>query len=913
MELPAGEFDGTNPGTILQHASNLLPPDFTQVLTDDHIPAALPAQHRPRILSDSSIIIGKSHNNLGYNSQELLHGPKRQRTLSVGCDPYSSTQDLDTGLGESIPPAPGTPTVISFGDGGMLEDFLGPFRDPFDTASEPKYDGTRPIGCIQVNNPRCYLPPPEHTSDKSDLDNRSSSSSYGHSTSKSHSDAGWTYCQSDGQVSYADEAAHGQQPTLRDQTKQPTPHAHIPRPHSQSNPQMISQSNPSLEYYQFPPTKAATGGRVEDHHHLGKTYCDMSTQTDPKKQDSGTQDLDGSRVGNIFSANEVGPYAGNASVHPPTHTEWMHIPMTTQVPESLDPKHAPGMPNGLHGSLSADNPAGAMSAPTLDINIQSAEGQPPLSILHNPGSTSFTQSLTPHHQPFPSDNFPNYYESCTWSDNQLIPVASSEIQRTVAVPEPRRSLNFSAFLTPDPPRQHSNIDLPPRPDTSPPQQTSALDGGSRLLPNIAAGRRQSEQAWQSYSSQFDWVQPPGAPRYPENLNYLEGNYAYPPQAPEVPQTQPWVHGESQSEGGFASANYGQAPVRNPKDRPLTTAACTSQLPFKERPATGLQGGLGNRKPGKPQRRTIANSTLRPKAGKQQHTVQQNQLDSQSDLMLKRPITREPVSPTVRSKYTQDWIAQQPHIPSSKPLTQTAPFTIQQHRFKGEPATNRKHGDSKPDDISVAKKRKVAVKDPEVTNTKPDARRQHNLSTVEDDCGHFDANTWRSYDIPNQDVRQSIPTGSNTQAQPQVEDKEFTVLSLGESTVVASGNSTENMPSSEPPQGSYYDVGTLPSAAAEGCPSELQRVTEGEDPYHIDFMNWDPSVDVLLNQTTGFNSEAITESGAPGQYADVLNSLKDQAPEPSASAFSWDSGVPNHPLNDQFLADCYNFDMSSVMA
>ncbi|KAH7322333.1 hypothetical protein B0J17DRAFT_246320 [Rhizoctonia solani] len=267
---------------------------------------------------------------------------------------------------------------------------------------------------------------------------------------------------------------------------------------------------------------------------------------------------------------------------------------------------------------------GNTSAPNFDT-VNYSDRDPihyPTYTHHSPERSSFNRSLLDCCQPSASSNRSSHYDTHR-SRNPPASIAGNEFQSTsVVVPVPRRSFNFGAFLTPDPPYQTPNIDLPRRPGTSPPQQSSVPNGRCLLAPNT--GRRQSEVTWQSYGSQFDRVQFPPVPSCnPRSRNDIPEKHTHAPPISAAPQTQPSVQAQDPREDICAIATYGSISTQSIDSRPLPISACPPQFLIQRPSDSAIREGLGVRRPGESHGCTPTSSTLRRKRSVQQYHTRQN--------------------------------------------------------------------------------------------------------------------------------------------------------------------------------------------------------------------------------------------------------------------------------------------------
>ncbi|CAE6526267.1 unnamed protein product [Rhizoctonia solani] len=890
-----GEFSRINPDTVSPHSGLL--PNLSQSPAHDRIPTTQRPSHKPRVVSDSAIISHQPYNpSLG--SQESRHGTRYQRNLSVGSQPHGSTWIPDTGFGNL---APENSMGNSLNEGETFEDYFSPSN----TAPELGYDGTQPIACILVNNPQHYLP--RSVPRLPDPHSHGASFSQGQSEIETRSNVGWpwTDSQPSNEPLPAEEGACRQQlaSTPHDRNRgQPLSHTPAPGPYSHMDVQMTHLPNSGSEYHQSLSTQSEmashdkAGEQYSNNYHLTKMDYSLSKQVDSKRQDPDSQAPNRGRNGSrVLQAYEIAPYTTNVPAQSTMQPQSVPTHMMAQTSDLSGPDYAPGVQHTLQGQELTENPTNDIPVLTLDTAAHERDLAPPGHLaLQNLGH----QSLPNYCQPSASSH-PPQFATPTWSLNPLIPVAGADFLSVpvVAVPAPRRSLNFGAFLTPDPPYQISNLDLPPRPGTSPPQRISVPNGRSRLLPNT--GRRQSEQTWQSYYSQPDHTQlPPPPSDHIEDTNHLE-NYTH---IPAVSRRQTWVQGQAQFVDNRAPVNYGPVPAQAPNGRALTN-----------------NEGQGVWKPKQLQHSTSAAPTLyREHLGQQRRTTQQNQSDAGQT--PQKPSLQTQRELTTQSRDGQERTNQQPQALNSKASTQATPLVAERHSSERQVATKRGHGQGNPDNTAMPKKRKVVAKGPEATNPNtqldplvpPSQFQQQNSSMIGSDCVYFDANTWRGDDIANRGVRENDQAGSNTQNQPQGGHSGFVVPPPRESTGATSSKSSEDVPSSsEPPQAFYYGGGTEPPTGLESWLSGPNYVGQGEGASSLQYMNWDPSVDIVFDQIPGFESEVTIESRIQEQYATALNQLERPAPEVLAPIVPWVSGAPNNGEIDKFQADCYNWGVPSV--
>ncbi|KDN42539.1 hypothetical protein RSAG8_06682, partial [Rhizoctonia solani AG-8 WAC10335] len=530
-------------------------------------------------------------------------------------------------------------------------------------------------------------------------------------------------------------------------------------------PTQTPKSCPSIKAEIGPGNK--TKDRNLNNHRPTKT----STQIDPETRDSNLQVPDRGRAGNGgLNDNDFDRYTGSAAIHSTMHTQSMPPPTRTQGFDSAGLDYALEMPhNGLQGQAMAESSVGNAPAPKPNIVIHSEGDLASGPIIRRAGYSPHPGAPHNYQPPISHDYIYPPHGVHTWSHNPLSPVVGSEFQPTsvVAVPAPRRSLNFGAFLTPDPPRQISNIDLPPRPGTSPPQRTSVPNGRPWLLPNT--GRRRSEQTWQSHGSQFDRVQlpqlPPALSLYPGNTDQIAENHSHAPPSLEVPRTQTQMQGNIRREANCAVETCELVTSQAPNYRPLANDTCTSRPVIRQPAVTSVQEGLGVHEPGQLQGHAPVNHHRQKQLGQQHHTVRQNQSNS-DQIRHRASLQTQSATPTIQSGYSKEQINQQPQPLNLKPSTRVVPPTSECHGSGREITAKRKYSHSNPENSSAVKKRKVGGKDPRVTSTEPDSPlippsrcQQQNLSTAGQDCVYFDVNTWRGDNIVNQVIRHRLSVGN----------------------------------------------------------------------------------------------------------------------------------------------------------
>ncbi|KEP46435.1 hypothetical protein V565_199100 [Rhizoctonia solani 123E] len=890
------ELDGMKLEAIIPDTRNLLPPYFTKDLPHERTSSTQPPSQKPRVVSDSAVILGQSHNNFANTLQDLPHGPRHQRIMSVGCQPYFATQGFETSSGDSTHNATRTPPYESI---EKSEDHFRTFRDLSGTASGLGYDGTRPIAYIQVNDPQRYS---LRTTDPApDLHNTALFQKQ--SRNKAHSKTNLIYVQPAGDRLICD-----QQPTTHGQAvNQPSAHESALDWHHHSNAQMIPSSNSGSEPRQFSSTKpmAVLANKAEDYeldHYQPTTHYDTSTQTASETLYSKPHalDRDGDLNGNIDD-----PCVASTPVHSTIHTQSISPPIVPEGLNSAGLNYALEIPhNGLQGQIIAEGLVGNATAPKFNI-VHSEGGLAP--ILRDNEAFPFSQRLD-HCQPSASYDYPPHSEY-TWSNIPSSPVAQSEFQSTtvVAVPAPRRSLNFGAFLTPDPPCQISNIDLPSRPNTSPPRRTSAPNGRLRLLPNT--GRRRSEQTWQSYGSLSDRAQlpqllpPPSID--PVDTNQPGGSYSHAPPSLAISQTQTRGRDHIRPEVNYAVESLetcGLISVEIPGCPPLANNDLTVR-PLIQRPtASSVREELSVFNSGQLQGHALANSPVVRNQLSEQHDTEQ----SNSDQMRQRaPLQTQSVVCTTQSKSPKQRLSQKSQSLDPGPPTQVIPSTTERHGSERKTATKRRYSHSNPENTSAAKKRKPDGKIPEVIITKPDTLIQpstcqnQNLPTTQQDCVYFDVNTWRGDNIANQGVLQDLSVGSNAHAPPQSGSEESVQHSPGQPTGDRSGKPSEKASSSKLFQASHNDGEVASLASSESW----LPVDQDDGTNDLQYMSWGPSVDMLLDQTLAF--DIATE-----QYVTALNLLERPLALETTPVFPL---APSNFEVDRLLVDCYNSGMFSAVA
>ncbi|CAE6422726.1 unnamed protein product [Rhizoctonia solani] len=893
------EFGGINPEFVVQAGdASIYPPssNFTQVLPHDRLPTTRPSSQKPRIVSDSALVLGQSHENYDSTSQDLPHGQRYQRTLSLGCQPFSNHQGLEPDLMKSALEVPSITVEAS------PEDVAG-------TSSGLGYDGTKPIAYVQVNDPQQYL-------SRSTYDvpgpQRHSTSSQGQSPNQVHPHIDWAGSQTDGQPLLTDEHVYNQHLALHGQIPNQHPvHASAPDLYSYPNSQIASSSKPDPEYRQDPPNKSDGALQAKNKlkgpglnkHRSTKAYRNSSTQTDPKKQVHESQPPSRSKsASKIFSAQEVVVHGSCLPVDPVVHTQSMAAPSTSELSSATAQKLPPDC---LQAQQLAQNALDCTSTPNFNTVNYSERDPVPYPSPHNPEQPSFNQSILNHWQSSASSNHPSHLDTHTQSRNPPILIAGNEFQpmSVVAVPVPRRSFNFGAFLTPGPPCQTPNIDLPRRPGTSPPQRLSAPSGRCNLIPNTT--RRQSEQTWKLYGSQFDRVQLPPVPSCnPRSRSNIREKDPHAPPISIVPRTRTWVQAQDPCEDNCVIATYGPVSTQATDNRPFLIDSYPSQSSVQQPTASSDREGLHVRKPGQ-SHSSARSSMLRQKQSDQQSHVRQNK-SNPDQVHLKPNIQTQSAASTTHREDIKEQINQQPQALSSEGPARTTLSTAGVESFRRKSPTKRRHSHSNPGDTDGAKRRKVADNDPEVINTQTNTLvpfnqyQQQNLPISDHGCVYFDVNTWRGGDAIEQAVQQSNLVGSNFPTQSQDEARRFTVPSQGEPIGAASEETSENLASLEIPQACYYDSGMN---RPEGWPPAFQH--QDEQTGNFQYLNWNPS-SMSLDQASAFNIEVAAEFRGPEQYVTTFDNPERPAPEASTQ--------PLDPKNfeiEQFLANCPKWSMGAV--
>ncbi|CUA70532.1 hypothetical protein RSOLAG22IIIB_08947 [Rhizoctonia solani] len=529
-------------------------------------------------------------------------------------------------------------------------------------------------------------------------------------------------------------------------------------------------------------------------------------------------------------------------------------PVLTQGPDLVGPDYALEIPrNSLQDQAIAEN---LVFRDTLLPKFDTVHASTPCN-----SDPSFRQGPFNYPSSVPYEHSPHGVH--TWSQTSPSPVARNEFQSTpiLVVPAPQRSLNYGAFLTPDPPCQISNIDLPPRPGTSPLRQTSALNGKLRLLPNI--GRRRSEQTWQSYGSQSDSVWLPELPPPPEDIGQFGGN-------------------------NYAPSSLAVS-VETHALGPPTDNVRTHQFLIQQPVVSSTRERPSAPKPGPAQDHETAKST-----------VCQNRSSKERRQSNPKQMHQRAILPSTQSGNTQERTNQKFWPPKIEPSTPVVSSATEEHSSWRTTTAKRIYSHSNPENTVPAKKRKVVGEISEVTSTEPESTpvthsqsQEQNASKPGQDCVYFDVNTWRGDNIASQDVPQSLSVRSSAQTQLQSGDGRSTERSLGKSTEGSSGKSGENVSPSQPSQLSYGDGEVPPGGSENWLP-----VGQG-DGGSLQYMNWGPSVNMLLDQTLAFNLEV---SGA-----------LDPAPEQDLTAL-----IPVYPLEPnnfeiEGLADYYNMGAFSTVA
>ncbi|CAE7059398.1 unnamed protein product [Rhizoctonia solani] len=820
------------------------PLDFIRDLARDRQPPG----HKPRVVSDSAITLGQSHAGSG-------NPPRYQRFLSVGSQPIFGTRDPETSLGNSTQ-ADGTGTPIEGNE--TFEDYFGNLQGASGTASGLGYDGTQPIAYIQVNDPRRYS-----------LRTPALHNGTAPTRNKAHCELNSVHPEHD-QVPLDDRVIYNQPPIGNQAVSYESTQGLYP----QYEAPMISPSNWNSDPIQYS-TKPEITPEIMAVDHRSNNYppstahCDTSTWAIPETRYSDAYTSDREQAGIRAFATKPQPSTSSAPI-----PSIMEPQAVNKGLNSVGPEYAPETPHG--GSQSQVTVENSVIGNVLTPRFESLHIEGDLASRPIRHSTRSSSNQPPPNGPQPPYH-PPHQDVHTWSHNLPTPVADNAFRSTptVAVPAPRPYLNFGAFLTPDPPCQISNIDLAPRPGTSPPE--SVPNERLRLPPNV--GRRRSEQTWRSCGYQIDRA------RIPSQTNQLPENHSYPSPSLTV-QRQVRAQGRVRREVNGAMGTCEPIPSQTPDCRPLTNN--NSQPPIQH--SIYIQGGLDIRKPSQP-----PESTLRRKQrGQQYHVVQQNQPNPEQ--------MRQHVSPQIQSTVTVYSSDKTSQALSSAPCTQPVSMTTGQPSSERETVTKKRYSNGNCEDASVTKKRKVVGKDPEMIGTNPDAGStlppsqcsQQNLLTAEHDCVYFDVNSWRGDDIANSGARQSSSAGTNAQTQVQASDDDRLVEPLlGVPTGDSSEKLSEHVSPPEPSQASYYDDGMAP-------PAGWLPVSQDDGTSGIEYMDWGPSVDMLLDQTAAFNIEVVG-SRAPSmkQYITALNPLERPAPE----AF-----FPLAPSNfeiDQLLADCYS--------
>ncbi|KAL5631836.1 hypothetical protein ACGC1H_000023 [Rhizoctonia solani] len=890
--IQTAELDGMKLEAIIPDVRNPLPPHSTEDLPYERISSTQPPSQRPRVVSDSVVILGQSHNNFTDTLQGLPHEPRHQRILSVGCQPYFGTQGFQTSSVNSTRNATRTPAESI----EKSKDHFGTFQDLSGTASGLGYDGTRPIAYIQVHDPQRYslrtmdLVPDLHNTDS--FQRQSRNKAY----LKLKADS--IYVQPGG-----DQLIHNQQPTTHGQVvNQPSAYELAPGLYAHSNAMISSSSSGSEPSY--PSTKPTTvlGNKAEDHdlnHSRPTTHYNTSTQAAPETLYSRPHapDRDGA-----LSGNEYHPFTANIPIHSTIHTQSMPPPMAPEGLSSAGLNYALEIPhNGLQSQIIAERSVG--NAPVPKANIAHSAGGLAPTLRNTEGSSS---SQRPDHcQPSASYDYPPHGVHAR-SDIPPGPVARSEFQLTtvVAVPAPRRSLNFGAFLTPDPPCQISNIDLPSRPNTSPPQRTSSPNGRLRLLPN--AGRRQSEQTWRLYDALPDRVQLPQPHPLPRDTNQPGESYSHALPSLAVSQTQTRGQDKIWPEVNCTVETYDPISVEVSGYPPLANNAGTYRTRIQQPMASSVQAGLCVFKSDQLQGHALANPpVVRNQVDEQHNTTHQNQANSNSDQMRRRARLQTPsTTPTAQSNPKQR-LSQKSQPLDLGPSTQVVQSTTERQNSGRETATKRRCSRSSPENTGATKKRKVDGKTPEVIITKPDTLIQpstfqtQNLPTAQQHCVYFDVNTWRGDNTANQEVLQDLPVGNNVHAPPQSGAEEFVKHSPGEPTGDSSGKPSEKASSLKPFPAFHSDGEMAPLASSESW----LPVDQDDGTSDLQYMSWGPSFDMLLDQTLAF--DIATE-----QYVTALNLLERPPALEATPVFSL---APSNFEIDRLLADCYNSGMSSAVA
>ncbi|CAE6390491.1 unnamed protein product [Rhizoctonia solani] len=848
----------------------------------------LDTSFKPRIPSTPSVSIEHHYGNYELTPRDSIGEQRGHRTLSLEYHPLFTTQaqHLDddnlasAGLGSTTEAAPGSGEKIN----NLLETFL----NAPSTASGLGYDGTKPIAYIEIPNPQFYLPSPAN--DAPDPQSQDITISKGIPKSSTSEQV---------------RSQNGVQELLPDKT------IYTMSSNSRSNEEQSSPTKPQNHASNYP--------------RLAKTYCSISAQAD-----LGQVLSEGGSTNQVERTDKIIPYNDDAIAHSTGGAQFLSDSMVVQVFDSADPDYilrtSNMQQNDLQGQVVPENSAAHTHAPTQTLNQWSGTNQilttpqvycPTNAVMsvaecpeyfatpHSPRCPTPNQSHPTHCQPSPPRNSPLHYATHVRPQNSPMLVTTTEFQSTSVLnnflnaPAPQRYFAPGASLTPDPPQQSPNIDLPRRPRTSSPAAPNERPRFlSATMPNT--GRRVSDQSWQLYRTRCDRIQLPSLPPgCTMNTNHVGDNYSLVPQnSRSLPHRAP-TRGQAQRGGNFIS-NYGPAPEVDVSNH----------------------GSLTNNArvigAGEAQNHKSASPALRRRQPGQQHqaiAISQSQLGPGLNRNHEGLRTQsEPEPPTIQSKNAQGQVNQQIQVPNHQSSTRVLPSATEQNGSGTKTAPKRRRSRSSADGTEVVKKQKVTVENPEAARkqsdalTMPSQGQQQGLSIARQDCVYFDVNSWRSSDtnITNQLVPQSISSGANPSSQLQDDHDRDKALSLAAQTE----NSSETaMGSSEPSQEFCYDGGVVPAAMVEGWWSELQCM--GERAGGFDHMGWDLSAsNSPLDQQSAFTTGVYSGSRALDQCATILDPLERPAPEAAFPSFG---GLPNDLCINHLPQDYYSWNVPSAVA